>query len=86
MGIRFVRVCGIYDSVNDKFVEPAYLGLEPDEVKEYIKEHPFPKDESYSVDDFLYDLTTSGSWTLPDDIKKETGEYIAELIYDLIVG
>jgi len=85
MGIRFERnKCGIYDSINCRFVEPAYLLLDKQKVTQYLKEHPFPKDPAYSEESLLGDLQTTGSWTLPNDIRDETGEYIAEMIHTIL--
>lgn len=85
MGICFVRdKSGIFDSFNCRFVEPANLFISKEAVKEYLKEHPFPKDENYSQQDLLNDLETMGSWTLVNEIKDETGNYIAGMIYELL--
>lgn len=80
MGIWFVRKCGIFDSINNIFLEPGHLGIDPKKVKAYIKKHPMPKDDCYSEEDLLMDLKSTSSWTLPDGIKDDTGNWIAELM------
>jgi len=85
MSIRFVKKqCGIYDSVNCLFVEPDSLMISKEAVAKYLKKHPFPEDPAYSKESLLLDMQTTGSWTLPNDIKDETGEFIAEMVQELI--
>jgi hypothetical protein len=84
MSIRYVKKKnGIFDSINCTFIEPNSLCIDKEKVDEYLKTHPFPKDPEYSVEDLVGDLQTTGSWTLPEGIKDETGEFIAEMVYEL---
>jgi hypothetical protein len=85
VGIRFVNEQkGIYDSINCRFVEPFFLGISKEKVEAYLKDHPFPEDPAYSIESLMGDLQTTGSWTLPKDVKEETGEFIADMIQELI--
>jgi len=42
-----------------------------------------PNDPKYGKGDLLGDIHCTGSWTLPKDIKPETGDFIAELVETL---
>jgi len=85
MGIRFVRnKSGIYETSSCYFIEPSHLLISDEEIKEYLAKHPFPKDENYSIEDLKRDLRSDGSFTLPNEINDETGEYIARMISELL--
>lgn len=79
MGIRIERVTLVYESVSMTPIEPGNL-ISKKEAEAYLEEHPFPKDERYSEDDFLNDLDCTGFWTLPDGLKDETLDYIKEAL------
>jgi hypothetical protein len=83
MGIQFYRG-GIFDSMNCRYVEPAYLIISKTKIKEYLKTHPYPNDPAYRVEDMMGDLQTTGSWMLPEGIKEETGEFIANMVQELL--
>ena len=70
-------------STTDQILDYEGLMLDKDRVKEYFKEKPFPKDKHYSKQDFLTDLDCSGAVSLFVE-KRETAEYIADLLYGLI--
>lgn len=55
-----------------------------DEVKEYLKNHPFPNDKLYSEDEFLEEVEGSGMFIWLQVEKRETAEFILNLIYELI--
>ena len=74
---------GIYNGYNCEFFRWQDLWLNEKEVKDYIKENPFPKDEDYTLEDFLHDLKAEGTIIIPTE-KKETAEYICDLISNLI--
>jgi len=85
MGVRFVRnKSGIYDSISCCFIEPCCLLISEEKIEKYLAEYPFPNDENYSIEDLKTDLKLMGSWTLPNNIKDETGEYIARMISELL--
>ena len=74
----------VYDSITMSAIEPNCLQITKDDLIEYMKEYPMPKDAKYSQDDFIHDITqSSGFYSLPDGIKKETLEYIEDVLNDL---
>lgn len=75
---------GIFDSMSCRFVEPMYLLISDKQLTDYLKKNPFPEDSVYSVQDLMMDMKTTGSWMLPKDIKEETGNFIAEMVQELI--
>ena len=75
---------GIWDGFNCEFINPEYLGLSEKEIKDYLKENSFPRDPDYSEKDLIHDLTGSqGSYIVPTK-KRETAEFIAKMISDLL--
>jgi hypothetical protein len=55
-----------------------------DTVKEYLRKHPFPKDELYSQKEFLEDVQKAAGYTHLMVEKRETAEFICELCSALI--
>ena len=55
-----------------------------DTVKEYLKKHPFPKDEFYSQKEFLEDVEKAAGYMHLLVKKRETAEFICELCSALI--
>ena len=45
---------GIYNGYNSEFLRWQDLWIDEKDFKNYIKENPFPKDNQYSLDDFLH--------------------------------
>lgn len=85
MGIRVDRYWVVYDSMSMKAIDPEYLFIAEDKIKEYVKENPMPEDPEYSSEDLIGDITeSSGFYTLPDNVKVETRNYVANLLNDLI--
>ena len=82
--IRKVDNCfGIWNNYESEFLNPSYLGITEKQVKDYVKNNPFPVDKLYSKDDCIYDLTESGgSLLMQCDLK--TAEYITNMIETLI--
>jgi len=75
----------VYESVTYEAINPQYLGITKEELEDYLKKHPMPKDPAYSEKDLMGDLLySSGMYTLPEDIKEETIEYIEELLNTLV--
>ena len=74
---------GIWDGYNCEFVNPEYLRIPKEKVREYLKDNPFPKDPDYSEENMILDLTgSSGSLLIPSKSRK-TAEFIARMIRDL---
>ena len=73
----------IWDGYNCEAVNWESLFLDEKDIREYLKNNPFPKDKEYSKEDLLRDIYATGSITLCCD-KAETAEYIAEMIYILL--
>lgn len=59
------------------------LFLDKTKLNKYFKEHKFPKDKFYTKNTFLSDLNCEG-YILVEVERRETAEYIAELLDDLI--
>jgi len=73
------------DSVTCDGYDPEYNRVDENELNDYLKKHPFPKDPNYSVDDLKNDLLfSSGLYTLPNGVKEETVEYIEDLLNELV--
>ena len=75
-----------FDSMTYNAINPEYLGISEDQIRDYIKEHPMPEDPNYTAEDLIADLThSSGMYCLPSNVKTETIEYVEELLNALIV-
>ena len=84
MGVRARKGWYLYHSVTSEAVEPEYLGITEEQIREYLKEHPMPEDPEYSAEEMIGDIThSSGSLTLPDETKEETANFVATLIDEL---
>ena len=82
--IQIRNVLLAYDSITMSAVEPIDLQITKDELMDYMKEYPMPKDMKYSQKDFIHDITqSSGFYSFPEGIKKETVEYIEDALNDL---
>jgi len=85
MSIQVGRFWVVYESFTMNAIDPEYLSITEEEIREYMKEHPMPDDENYSEEDLIGDITnSSGFYCLPDEIKEETREYVKQLLNDLI--
>ena len=73
----------IWDGYNCEALNWESLFIDEDEIREYLKNNPFPKDKEYSKEDLLRDINATGSITICCE-KEETAEYIAEMIYQLL--
>lgn len=96
MGIRVRKVddsFGIWDSCNCEFVNPRYLCISRERIREYIKgdantgipPHPFPasKDNWYTEEYMIGDVTNSeGSLIIPGT--EEQADWIADMIQALL--
>ena len=71
------------ESVMDNIVTWECLP-DTDTVKEYLKEHPFPKDKLYSEQEFLEDVEKAAGYIHLWVEKRETAEFICDLCYELI--
>ena len=61
------------------------VGISKEDIREYMKENPMPKDPEYSQEDLIGDVTgTTGFLPLSDAMKPETREYVDELIGELM--
>lgn len=74
---------GIWNGYACEFLRSQDLILSDKDVRRYLKAYPFPKDRRYSEEDFKWDLQAEGDLIIPCE-KRETAEYIAELLSRLI--
>jgi len=75
----------VYESTTMQAIDPDYLTISEEDIREYMKEHPMPDDPHYSAQDLIWDLTQSaGMLTLSDSLKPETRQYVADLIQELM--
>ena len=85
MGIRVEERVVVYESVTMEAINPEYLGITEEQIREYMKKNPMPEDPAYSPEDLILDLTqSSGMLTLPKKTKPETREYVADLLNTLL--
>jgi len=85
MGVRARKGWYLYHSVTCEAVEPEYLCITEEQIREYLKEHPMPEDSAYSAEEMISDITNStGALTLPDETKEETAHFVADLINELV--
>ena len=83
--IRAEKTILVYDSIMMLAIEPEYLGITEEKMVEYMRETPMPKDEKYSGEDFIDDITQStGFYSLPDGIKEETIAYIEDALNEIV--
>ena len=84
MSIVIRKELVVMDTCTDTIVKPCYMGITPEEVEEYMKEHPFPNDhEWYDKDCLLNDIQSTGAWALPPDLSEETKKWIEEMLQEL---
>ena len=86
MGIYARRVddwFGIYDGFNCEFLNPMYLSIKEKEIREYVETNPFANDDEYSLEDFIGDMKSEGSFIIPTH-QRETAEWIANAISNLV--
>lgn len=87
MGIRVGNFKVVYDSITMEAINPEYLTITKEEIMEYVKNKPMPDDPEYSLEDMIGDITDSiGFYTLPKKIKKETANFVATMLNDLILN
>lgn len=85
MGVRAGKGWYLYHNATCGAVEPEYLGITEKQIREYLKKTPMPEDLAYSVEEMIDAITGSaGALTLPDDAKKETAHFVADLIDELL--
>jgi len=85
MGIKVDRFWVVYESTTMQAIDPDYLTISEEDIREYMKKHPIPDDPHYSTQDLIWDLTQSaGMLTLSDSLKPETRQYVADLIQELM--
>jgi hypothetical protein len=85
MALRASDSIHFIDSVTCTGYDPEYNRVDEGELNKYLKEHPFPKDPNYSIEDLKNDLLySSGLYTLPRGVKEKTVEYIEDLLNELI--
>ena len=71
----------VYESITMTPVNPEYLSISEDNTQEYIKSNPMPNDPEYSEEDMIGDITnSSGFYCLPRNAKKETINYVTDLL------
>jgi hypothetical protein len=74
---------GIWNGYNSEFLRWQDIYISEDEVKTYIIDNPFPKDDFYNVEYFIGDLEAEGSIIIPST-NRELAKYILELINNFI--
>ena len=85
MGVRVGNFKVVYESVIMEAINPEYLGIKEKDIREYLERHPMPVDPDYSVDEMIGDITgSSGFYTLPDNTKQETCDFIADMLNELV--
>ncbi len=87
IGIRRVEDSfGIWDSCNCIFMEAGHLGIKTERLREYLKEHPFPRDSRnnwYTEEHMIEDVTNSqGSLIIAGSA--EQAEWVADMIGALL--
>ena len=80
MGIRIEKKNIVFESVSMTPIEPNTVFTNMGEVKDYLKEHPFPETEYYTANDLLGDTQSSGMWTLMDEVTDEQHNYIEDMV------
>ncbi len=88
MGMRVRKVdnfYGIWDPWNCEFVNPAYLGIQEQDIRDYIngkkdgQPHPFPATKDYTEQDMIGDVTNSeGSLIILGT--EEQAEWVAHML------
>ena len=74
---------GIWNGYNMDFINPQYLSITERDISKYVGKYPFPKDDNYSLEDCINDLTQSdGAYTIYGE--RSTAEYISDMIRALI--
>ena len=82
--IQIKKILLAYDSTTRSAIEPIDLQITKDELIDYIKEYPMPRDAKYSQDNFIHDITQAyGFYSFPDGMKKETIEYIEDALNNI---
>jgi len=85
MSIRWGSFKVVYHSTTMEAVNPEYLGITTEQIRNYLKKNPMPDDPAYSVEDLIDDITkSSGFYTLPKDIRDETADFVVTLIDELL--
>lgn len=79
MGIRIEKKNIVYENVGCISIEPCCVFPNIDEVKEYLKDNPFPETEHYTAENLLGDTQSSDAWWLPDEVTEEQKTYIEEM-------
>ena len=74
----------IWSGFDCRFIDYDGLGFSRDSIEDYIKEHPFPKDKHYLVEDMICDFTNAdGSVTMRCE-KEETADWVVDMINALL--
>ena len=87
MSIRIRKVdndFGVWNGYTCEFVNPEFLGIEEDEIKEYLKGNPYPEEDIYKEEAMIQDIINStGSYIIPCK-RRKTAEFISDMINDLM--
>ena len=70
-------------STTEHILHYEELLIGEEELKEYLKKNPFPKDKYYNEETFLRDLQSEG-YVCAIVEKRDTAEYIADLFGELV--
>ena len=80
MGIRIEKKLVVFESVSMAAIEPNCVFTNKEEVRKYIKEHPFPETEFYATKDLIGDTQSEGMWTLMEEVTEEQQNYIEDMV------
>jgi len=73
------------ETITSTAYDPEYNRVDKEELEKYLKKHPFPKDNKYSVEYLKNDLlNSSGVYRLKHGVKMETIAYIEDLLNELV--
>ena len=86
MAIRIERKLVCYESVTMEAINPQFHNISKEKIIRYMKNNPMPNDPAYSKEDLILDLTQSqGMYTLPNNVRQETIEYIENLLNTILI-
>jgi len=78
------RHFAVWSGFNCSFMDYDGLGFSRDSIEDYIKEHPFPKDKHYLVEDMICDFTSAGGSITMRCEKEETADWVVDMINALL--
>ena len=86
MSVRCCKCYVFYQSCNGEGFNAGEAGIKEQQVRDYLKKYPMPKDNNYSEEDLVGDISNSGGiYTLDEKAKPETAKYISAMLDELWV-